>query len=174
LIEKEKYKRLTTSIYQTVVLSIIIFILFIPVYFIAKSIDISFLIFSVSLHIILLAQLTALILEIVSNYKYSLLGVYGTGFAIILSAGIMFFLYNILSNLAILLFFALPVVWGSIAIMQGIVTLTYNGISKIYDKDFLSIDSLYGEDYGNTIESEEDLEKVEEKDEEGAEFLRKQ
>jgi hypothetical protein len=144
----------------------------VPVYFMTASIDIQITVYAVALHIILSAQISALILEIVSNYKYALVGLYGVTFSVLLSAGIIFGLAKFIESPALLLFAALPIVWGSIAFMQSIVTMIYAWIVEIYDKDFLSTQTLYGKDYGKEVESEEDSE-PKAKDEAGADFLRK-
>ncbi|MBD3330688.1 hypothetical protein GF354_04125 [Candidatus Peregrinibacteria bacterium] len=172
LTERGKYQRLTSSVYQTFVLSIIIFLLMVPVYYITSTINISITAYAIALHIILTAQVSALALEIVSNYRYALVGVYGVTFAILLSSGILFGVARFITNPAILLFAALPIIWGSIGLMTSVTTMIYGGIARIYDKDFLSTQTLYGKDYGKDVEETEEVEqKV--KDEAGADFLRK-
>ncbi|MBD3360746.1 hypothetical protein GF366_03015 [Candidatus Peregrinibacteria bacterium] len=170
LTESEKYKRISSTIYQVFIISLIIFILMVPVYFITATINIGIVAYAVALHIIISAQVSALILEIVSNYKYSLVGVYGVTFSVLLSAGIMFGMASIVESPTILLFAALPVVWGSIGFIGSIVSMVYGWIARIYDKDFLSTQTLYGADYDKEVEVSEEP-KAE--DEEGAEFLRK-
>ncbi|MFC1616121.1 hypothetical protein ACFL21_03190 [Patescibacteria group bacterium] len=178
LTETEKYKRLSSSIYQVFIISIIIFVFMVPVYFLTSSINIEITTYAVALHIIISAQVSALILEIVSNYRYSLLGVYGVTFAIVISTGIMFAVTKLIDNIspAILLFSALPIVWGSIALVHTLVNNIYGWIARTYDKDFLSTQTLYGKDYGREVEEtdEEIEEKPKTKDGAGADFLRKQ
>ena len=172
IVEKDRYKRLSSTIYQIFISSIIIFVLILPVYFIAASVSPAATAYAVALHLIISAQLSALIMEIVSNYKYALLGVYATAFAIIASAGTLFVMANYIVSIPILLFAALPVIWGATAFFQGFVTMFYGWISGIYDKDFLSTQTLYGEDYGKEVEGEDESEPVI-KDEAGGEFLKK-
>lgn len=171
LSEREKYTRLSSAIYQTFILSIIIFVLMAPVYFITAAKDISIIAYAVALHIIVSAQVSALILEIISNYKYSLVGLYGITFAVLISAGIMFGLAGIVASPQILLFAALPIVWGSIAFVQSIFTMLYGWMARTYDKDFLCTETVYGNDYGKEVEAEEP-EAPKAKDEAGADFLR--
>ncbi len=174
LTERQKYKRTASAIYQIFLLSLIIFLLMTPVYFITSSIDFSIVAYAVALHIIVSAQVSALILEIVSNYRYSVLGVYSVTFAILISAGSMFALANFIQSPAILLFTALPIVWGSIAFVHSLVTMIYGWLVNVYDKDFLSTQTLYGSDYGKEIEETvEEIIESETKDEAGADFLRK-
>jgi len=169
LTEGERYKRKASAIYQVFIASVIIFLLMVPVYFISASIDLGVTGYAVALHIILTAQISALILEIVSNYKYSLVGLYGVTFSIVISAAVLFLLAGVLQNAAILLFVALPIVWGSIAFTQSITTMIYGWIASVYDKDFLCTQTIYGDDYGKEVTEEEEPKAD---DEEGADFLR--
>lgn len=171
LSERDKYKRISSAIYQIFIISIIIFVLMAPVYFITAASNITIIAYAVALHIILASQVSALILEIVSNYKYALVGVYGITFSILISAGIMFGLAGIVESPQILLFAALPIVWGSIAFIQGIFTMIYGWMATTYDKDFLSTETVYGNDYGKEVEAEE-APAPKAKDEAGADFLR--
>lgn len=173
LTERGKYTRTASTIYQTFTLSIIIFLLMVPVYFITAASDISYIGYAVALHILLSAQASALIMEIVSNYRYALVGVYGGTFSILLSAMVMFGLAGIVESPRILLFVALPIVWGSLAFVQSITTSLYGWIARTYDKDFLSTQTVYGNDYGKEVEDTAEV--VNQKaatDEAGADFLR--
>lgn len=169
--ERGKYTRISSAIYQVFIISMIIFLLMVPVYFITSATNISIMAYAVALHLIISAQVSAIILEIVSNYRYSLVGVYGITFAILTSAGILLSLSGIVASPQILLFAALPVIWGSIAVVQSIFTMIYGWIARTYDKDFLSTQTVYGSDYGKEVESEEEA-APKAKDEAGADFLR--
>lgn len=172
LTEREKYKRIPSTIYQVFIISLIIFILMAPIYFVTAASGIQIIAYAVALHIILSAQVSALVLEIVSNIKHALVGVYGVTFSILLSAGIMFGLSTVVEAPQILLFVALPIVWGSIALVGSITTMIYGWIARIYDKDFLSTQTVYGDDYGKDVEEMESMEEPKAKDESGADFLR--
>jgi len=145
----------------------------VPVYFITAQISLGITAYAVALHIILTAQLSALILEIVSNYRYALVGVYGVSFGVLVSAAVMFGITGLIDSPTILLFVALPVIWGSIAFLQSIVTMLYGWIARVYDKDFLSTQTLYGADYGKNVEGEEEYMEKKTDDNSGADFLRK-
>jgi len=168
--EKEKYTRRASAIYQIFIISLIIFILMVPVYLITASIDTNLTAYAVGLHIIISAQVSALILEIISDNRYALVGVYGVTFGVLLSAAVMLGIARLIISPTILLFVALPVVWGSIAFFLSISTILYGWIARLYDKDFLATDTVYGRDYG---EEEEEEEKPEHEDQAGADFLRK-
>lgn len=171
LTQREKYTRISSAIYQTFILSIIMFVLMAPVYFIAAANNITIVAYAVALHIIISAQVSALVLEVVSNYRYALVGLYGITFAVLISAGIMFGLAGIVASPQILLFAALPIVWGSISFVQSIFAMLYGWMARTYDKDFLCTETVYGNDYGKEVEVEEP-EPPKAKDEAGADFLR--
>lgn len=171
LTEREKYTRTSSAIYQVFTVSVVIFLLMVPIYFITAAVSASMTVYAVALHVIIAVQISALILEIVSNYKYALVGVYGVSFAILLSAGVMFALTGLGIAPAVLLFLGLPIAWTSLAFVQTVVTMLYGWIVRTYDKDFLSTENLYGADYGKQVESTKP-EVPKAKDEAGGDFLR--
>lgn len=171
LTEKEKYSKKSTAVYQVFVISLIIFLFMVPVYFISSSFEGPGAAFTVALHIILTAQISALTLEVISNHRYALVGVYGTAFSIVISAAILFGLASVFTP-QMLLFAALPIVWGAIAMVGSIVTMIYGWLARIYDKDFLAADAVYGDDYGEEDSSDQQPE-PEVEDTEGADFLKK-
>ncbi len=169
LTERDKYKRTSSTITQVFTVNLIIFLMMVPVYFLTSSLGIDAVAYVVMLHMLIAAQVSVLILEIVSNYKYSLVGVYGTTFSLVFAVAVLFTLANVLGNAPILIFLALPIVWVSMALIGSIVTMIYGWIARVYDKDFLSTQTMYGNDYGKEVESEPE---VLAEDEEGADFLR--
>lgn len=173
LTEKGKYTRTASTIYQVFTVSIIIFLLMVPVYFIASAVDATYAGYAVALHILLSAQAATLIMEIVSNYRYALVGLYGATFSVLLSAMVMFGLAGILQSPQLLLFLALPIVWVSMAFVQSVTTSLYGWIARTYDKDFLSTQTVYGNDYGKEVEDTTDTSNIKvANDEAGADFLR--
>jgi len=172
LTERNKYTRIPSTIYQVFIISLIIFLLMAPIYFITATSGIQIIAYAVALHIILSAQVSALILEIVSNIKHALVGVYGVTFSILFSAGVIFGLSTVISAPQILLFVALPIVWGSVAFIGSLTTMIYGWIARIYDKDFLSTQTVYGDDYGKDVEEMEKELNPKAQDEAGRDFLR--
>lgn len=169
LTENEKYKRKKTAIYQVFIFSVLIFVLMAPVYFVASAANPAVVPLTIALHIIISAQVSSLVLEMVSNYRYSIVSLYGITFSIIVSALVLFGIYGIIDQPYVLVVLALPVVWGSVAIVQTLTTIIYGWIANIYDKDFLSTQTVYGDDYGEEVEEEAPARA---EDEEGADFLR--
>ena len=170
LTEREKYTKTSTTIYHIFIISIVMFILMVPVYFIAASINVNLAVFAIALHVILSAMASSLIMEMVSNTKYSLIGLYGTIFSIVMSAAILFGMYSGTST-AVVLFLALPIVWGSMAFIYSVFSMIYGWVVDLYDEDFLSLEINFGQDYGKAVESDKPV-APRAKDEAGAEFLR--
>jgi hypothetical protein len=142
--ENQKYKGRSSAIYRIFIMGVMIFVLMIPVYIIAALIGFEFVGYAVGLHLIISAQVSALILEITSDYKYALVGVYGITVAVLLSATILFGLNLVIKSPAILLFVALPVIWGAIGLVQSLTTMFYGWLTRLYEKDFLAIDANSG------------------------------
>lgn len=172
LSEHDKYTKVSSTFYQIFIVSVIMFVLMVPVYFIAASINISATLFAAALHIILSAQVSQLILEVYANHKYSILGIYGVTLSTIVSAAVLFGVFGVIEKPAVFLFATLPVAWGMFGLVYSIVTLIYCWIVNIYDKDYLSIDTVYGNDYGKEVEVEPETIAPKAKDEAGADFLR--
>ncbi len=171
LTERGKYSRVSSTLYQVFIINLIIFLLMVPIYFLTSSIDVGITAYAIALHIILTAQVSAIIMEIVSNYRYALVGVYGVTISILVSSGVMLGFAAYIKSPQILLFLALPIVWGSIAFVGSIVTMIYGWVANTYDKDFLSTQTMYGDDYGKDVLPEEE-EAPKAQDEAGADFLR--
>jgi len=171
LTERDKYTRISSTIYQVFIVNLIVFLLMAPIYFLTATVDVTIISYAIALHIIMTAQVSAIILEIISNYRYALVGIYGVTCSILVSSGIMLALAAYIDSPQILLFLALPIVWGTIAFMSSIVTMVYGWIAHTYDKDFLSTKTMYGDDYGREVLPEEEV-VPKAKDEAGADFLR--
>lgn len=177
LSDREHYKRLSTTLTQIFVANVVILILLAPVYMIGAGLNTALLPSVAALQVIVSAFATALILEIIADYRYALIGVYGTVVAVLVSAAVYFLFYSIsVEQPLILLLMALPVMWGSIGLFGGLMNLLYAWIYKLYGVDFLSGVTVYGEDERWVSEEEEtqtELAAMERKLDTGASFLEK-
>jgi hypothetical protein len=177
LSDRKKYVALTTSLYQIFIANIVILIVLVPVYMLISGLKVEMLSSVAALQVVVSAFVSALILEIIADHKYALLGVYSTAFSVLVSAGIYFFFYSVSSDQPIiLLFLALPVIWGAIGIFSGLMGLVYEKIYRLYGIDFLSSEVKYGDDENYGVEPTEEDEEEEEnkpKNESGADFLGK-
>ncbi|MBU1445639.1 hypothetical protein KKD70_00030 [Patescibacteria group bacterium] len=170
--QKERYQRTATALFQIFIINIIIFLITIPVYLFSSGFGIQFLSYAAGLQISFSILASALVFEIVSNFKYALVGVYGTIVAILSGIAINIMFYQATGSATVLLFVALPLLWGGVGFTSGIVTMLYNWMVSVWGNDFLATSQSFSKDYGiaeEPIEVEVD-EKVE--DTEGIDFLR--
>jgi len=169
--EKDKYKKISSAIYQIFIVAIVLLLLMVPVYFISAINSISVLSYAVALHMILSVQVSVLILEMISNVKYSTLAAYN----MIISSVLSILLLMIIPSIPLKLFSILPISWLSVTFANSSIIIFYGWIARSYDKDFLAIDTNYGNDYGKPIKekTEDDSEEeIELNNQDGADFLR--
>lgn len=170
--QKDKYSRITTTLFQIFILNVVIFIILVPVYLITANISLEFTSVAVGLHIAFGVLATALVFEIIGNYKYALLGVYSTIVAVLVAIVFNILLYQTTGTATVLLFIALPVFWGGVGFVHGIVVMLYQWVVKTWGTDYLATTQEYSKDYGKAEEVIETIVTEEPKDEEGVDFLR--
>ena len=126
--------------------------------------------FLAGFHVLLSALASVMILEIVGNLRYAVVGVYGVVFALMISTGAMMVVYEFSGrNPTIVLFATLPVMWTMLGFVTVIVEMFYHWVWTLYGTDFLMSKTEFGRDYG-----EEEPEEVEPPpDVSGSEFLDK-
>ncbi|MCD6109785.1 hypothetical protein J7J83_03445 [bacterium] len=170
----ERYKKVTTSLFQIFVLNIVIFVLLVPIYLFSTNIGIGFVSFTAGLQMALSVLASALVFEIISNYRYALLGVYSVIFAVLLAIVFSSIIYQTTGSVLALLFLALPLLWGGIGFMFGLVGMIYAWVVSVWGVDYLATTQEYAKDYG-VHETTDEVEVVapEPKDTEGVDFLRK-
>lgn len=179
LVYPARYRKRTSSLYQIFILNLIIFFVALPVYLVISRIGLEFLAYVAALQAILSAQASLLILEIVSDRKYALLGVYSGVFSIFVSILLWLLIHRIFpDNLIFLMLTALPIIWGSIGFFSALFNLVYYSIYSLYGVDFLASDISYGRDVPFEKEemSEEEAEEIiehEKGEKEGREFMEK-
>lgn len=175
---RDKYQRITTSLFQLFIVNVVIFIILVPVYLVASGVGLEFMSYAAVLQLIFSVLASALIFEIIANFRYALLGVYSTIFGVLIAIAFNLLMYQATGNATILLFLALPVLWGSVGFMFGIVGLFYQWIVKTWGIDYLSTEQEYSKDYGITEAqqlAEEEAQEIAEppvQDTEGVDFLR--
>lgn len=168
-VQHDKYLRTTTAIYQVFFVNLIIFAVLAPVYLLVATMGLDVTAFVAGLHVVLAALSSLMILEIVSNIRYAVVGVYGVVFSILFSLGIIFTFYQFSQqNLVILLFITLPVIWTSLGFISVIVEMFYRWLYTLYGMDFLMTKTEFGADYG-----EEEEEPEQKPDVEGSSFLKR-
>lgn len=170
----EKYKRVTTSLFQIFIMNVVIFMLLVPIYLFSTNIGLEFLSFAGGLQMALAVMASSLVFEIIANFKYSLLGVYSTIFAVLGATVFGALLYQTTGSALVLIFLALPLLWGGVGFTYGLVGMIYSWIVSTWGVDYLATTQEYSQDYGK--QEEEDMVEVTEpepEDTEGVDFLRK-
>lgn len=175
---RDKYQRITTSLFQIFIVNIVIFLVLVPVYLFSVGIGLEFIGYAAGLQIVFSVLASALIFEIIANYKYALLGVYSTIFAVLGAIALNIMMFQATGNATILLFIALPLLWGGVGFMFGLVGLIYQWVVNTWGTDYLATFQEYSKDYGITEAeeiAEEEKRMAEEPpavDTEGVSFLR--
>lgn len=147
-VEHEKYSRTSTALYQIFAVNLVIFTLLAPLYILLDSRNLLQMIgFLAAFHVMISALASAIILEIIGNLRYALVGVYGVVFSLVISAAITLTIYQF-SRPVIVLFATLPVIWMTLGFVTTISTMLYRWIWSLYGKDFLMSTTDYGRDYG--------------------------
>jgi len=168
--ERERYTRISTTMAQVFIMNIVIFAFVLPVYLMTSSTNLELTAYTAGIQVILGATASALVLELIHDSKYPILAVYNTILAILVSTAISFFLYSITGNATILLFIALPMIWGLIGFFQAAVSIFYYWVFQTWGTDYLATATEMGTDYGIQDETEEEEEEKQE-DLEGGDFL---
>lgn len=168
-IQQDKYSRRQTAITQIFIVNIVILAILAPIYLLIFASGFDLTAFLAGIHVLAAAIASMMILEIIGNLRYSLVGVYGSTFSLLFAIGVVFLIYQFSGrNVVILLFSALPVIWTFMGFISVIVEMFYSWLNRLYGVDFLAATTSFGREYGEPEEEEEIKEDVS-----GAEFLKK-
>ncbi|HLG25777.1 MAG TPA: hypothetical protein VI588_03235 [Candidatus Gracilibacteria bacterium] len=170
--ERERYTRVTTVMGQVFAVNLVIFAFVLPIYLTASTTRLELTAYAAGLQVILTSMASALILELIHDYRYPLLAVYNTILAMLVAVGLCFFIYFAAGNATIMLFAALPVIWALIGFSQAAVTMFYYWIFQTWGTDYLANSATFGADYGVPDQSEEEMEEPQRPDIEGNDFLK--
>lgn len=180
LVDKEKYHRLSSAVMQIFVVNLLVFIILVPLYLVMGTINPNVIIFLAALQVVLTTAASFLILEIISDTTYALLGVYTSIFGSLGAILIALSIFHITHyNATILLLIVLPLLWGMFGFFSSVLEILYYFLFEFYGIDFLRSDTAYGRDVqfekeDNAVSQEDEKMLLKEKmEEEGVEFLRK-
>lgn len=170
-VEHERYSRRQTALYQIFFVNMVIFVIMAPIFILLDSRELLDLVGVLAAFQVLLSALASvMILEIVGNIRYAVIGVYGVIFSMLISTSIVVVLYEFSGrNTTMVLFSALPIMWAALGFVTVIVEMFYQWLYTIYGTDFLRTTTEYGKDYGE----EEAEEAPPPPDITGSEFLKK-
>lgn len=169
--ERERYTRLSTTMGQIFIMNLVIFAFVVPIFLTATTTSLQIAAYAAGLQVILSATAGSLILELVHDARYPLLAVYETILAILASVALSFIFFTITGNATILMFIALPMIWGLIGFSHAAVTMFYYWIFTTWGTDYLATETQLGTDYGVPDQTEEEAEEEEREDVEGSDFL---
>ncbi len=159
--DNEKYSRRKTTVMHIFLFNLILFFLTIPLYLMGVALDIVIAIAAV--HFLLSAFISALIMEVLAGYQYSLLGIYSNALGVFVSIGLaLLFVTTGVKDITIMLI-AMPGVWFVLEIIGGLSELVYDNFLRLYGIDALNVQTDLGGD--KDIEPEEKEEDEEDEDE---------
>ncbi|MEK7523724.1 MAG: hypothetical protein AAB588_01710 [Patescibacteria group bacterium] len=149
-VEHEKYSRTSTAMYQIFFINLVIFAVMAPIYILMDSRGLLELTgFLAGFHVLLTALASTMILEIIGNLRYALVGVYGVIFSLLISTGVIMTLYEFSGrNATMVLFATLPIMWTTLGFVTVIVEMFYRWMYTLYGSDFLMSKTEFGKDYG--------------------------
>lgn len=143
-LDNQKYNRRKTTIIQVFLFNLILFFLTIPLYFLGISLGVSNGV--AALHFLLSAFVSALIMEVLAGYEYSLLGIYTVALGTFISIGLGFVLLNLDVSITTFTFAAMPMVWFILQVVGGLSELIYDNFLRLYGVDALNVRTDLGGD----------------------------
>ena len=134
LSDKEKYRDSRTTLLHVFILNLVLFVFVTPVYLFS---DPSKLQIVAAFHLLISAQMSALMMEIFAGDQYPLVGTYGVAFggisAFVIVSFILLSASDVESGLStIIMFIAMPLVWGLIEFFQCIAEIIYSKVYGMY------------------------------------------
>lgn len=169
-VEHERYSRTATILYQIFFINLVAFVIMAPIYLLLDARGLMEMTgFLAGFHVLLSALASVMILEIIGNLRYAVVGVYGVIFALLAAVGLIMVIFEFSGrNPTFVLFASLPIIWTALGFVTVIVEMLYRWIWTLYGTDFLMSKTEFGVDYG-----EEEPEEVIKPDVSGSEFLKK-
>lgn len=149
-VEHEKYSRTSTAMYQIFFVNLVAFVILAPIYLLLDSRgQLDMIGFLAGFHVLLTAVASFMILEIIGNLRYAVVGVYGVVFSLLASTGLSMVVYEFSQrNTTVMLFAALPIMWTALGFVTVITEMFYRWLYTLYGTDFLMSSTEYGKDYG--------------------------
>jgi len=161
--DHEKYSRRRTIITQVFLFNLILFFLTIPLYLIAIPLELT--IGVATLHFLLSAYVSSVIMEVLAGYEYSLVGIYASSLGIFLSIAVAMLLINANVSPLVLTLGAMPAVWFILELVGGLVELIYDNFLRFYGVDALNTGTDLGGDSMQEKEGDEEDEDEDDEDE---------
>ena len=150
--DNQKYSRRKTTVMHIFIFNLILFFVTIPLYMLGSMLDIVNGVAAV--HFLLSAFISALVMEVIAGYEYSLLGIYGTALGMFVSIAIALSMMAGGVAPVSVMFMAMPGVWLILEFVSGFVELIYDNFVKLYGIDVFNVSTDIGGD--KEIEPEEE------------------
>lgn len=154
LTDPDKYKKTMVSFWNILFFSILVYVFLAPGYMYVWTIDYNYLVYVFIIHILILSFWQTLILEILNNYRYVLLGLYSSFIGFFVTSLISIFIFSLFNEWfakLISLLILLPLINGLTILFKWIFEMVYYAYFK-----FSWNDNLW--DVFKQIQAEEDFE----------------
>ncbi len=155
-LDQDKYSRRKTTITQVFLFNLILFFITIPLYFLAVKLNVATGV--AAMHFLLSAYVSALIMEVLAGYEYSLMGIYSASLGIFISLAFALILLVLQVSPTTFTFIAMPMVWFILQVIAGLSELIYDNFLRFYGVDALSASTDLGGDKEVEPEPKEDEE----------------
>ncbi len=133
LSDREKYQESRATLINIFILNLVLFIFTTPLYLLTEGTNTQII---AAFHLLLSAQMSALIMEVFAGAQYPLIGTYGVALGGITAFSIVAFMLTSAGSASgsstIILFIAMPLVWGLLEFFQCLVEVSYAKIYEIY------------------------------------------
>ncbi|MBI5412508.1 hypothetical protein HZA43_05080 [Candidatus Peregrinibacteria bacterium] len=143
-VDSAKYNRRKTTLVHVFMFNLIFVFLSIPFYLMGAALDIVTGVAAV--HLVLSAFISALLMEIIAGYEYSLLGIYSATLGVLVSIGIAFVALTLKIQTTQLIFMAMPIIWIVLEITGGFAEWIYDSFVRLYGIEALNIKTDLGGD----------------------------
>lgn len=132
LSDREKYQESRATLINIFALNLLLFVFSTPLYIFTSGENVQFI---AAFHLLISAQMSALIMEVFAGHQYPLVGAYGVAFGGMTAFSIVALILASANGEAsgmstIILFVAMPLVWGLLELFQCLVEIIY---SKVYE-----------------------------------------
>ena len=158
--DNNKYRRQKTIILHIFLFNLVLFFLTIPLYLMGTAMEITNGI--AAIHFLLSAFISALIMEVLAGYEYSLVGIYGSALGIFVSIGLALILLSAGVSSLFIMFAAMPGVWLILQVIGGLTELIYDNFVQLYGIEALNVQT----DLGGDSEVEDENDESEDEDDE--------
>lgn len=140
--DKERYKKPFTILTQAFILNLVLFIVSVPLYsllHVAKPEIISYI---AAFHFLITAQVSAFMLELFSEQRFVLSGLYGVAVGSLISFTIIMLMYGT-NRETLIMFIIAPLLWISIECFRSLVEIMYYFYYRLFGVEALDTETSF-------------------------------